>query len=331
MQVLHDTSDEKKKPMKIVPEGETEKMEELDTEQAIETMEAIDPEETVDAADENQEATEEEVEKPQEEAEEEVEAAPKKKSRLQRRIDELVRERSVEREERAKLASQVETLNQELKRKSTLNNDYNTLQQDYFDNQIKSANRTLEAARIAHKNAKETGNTDEEIKILEDITDAKVEIRDLERQKHLFERKQKTTAQQPEQVNQPAPTQQQPQQQPQAQPDPRALQWAQVNSWFGQDAAKTGAAYAIDAQLKMEGYDPSSEEYYSELDRQLAVAFPEMGKGSSKPKQVVASVSRAPSAPNKKVSLSTSQMAMARKLGVPLEEYAKFVRNTNDQ
>lgn len=146
----------------------------------------------------------------------------------------------------------------------------------------------------------------------------------------MFERKQKTTAQQPEQVNQPAPTQQ-PQQQPQAQPDPRALQWAQVNSWFGQDAAKTGAAYAIDAQLKMEGYDPSSEEYYSELDRQLAVAFPDMGKGSSKPKQVVASVSRAPSAPNKKVSLSTSQMAMARKLGVPLEEYAKFVRNTNDQ
>ena len=61
MQVLHDTSDEKKKPMKIVPEGDTEKMEELNTEEAIETMEAIDPEETTDAADENQEAVEEEV------------------------------------------------------------------------------------------------------------------------------------------------------------------------------------------------------------------------------------------------------------------------------
>ena len=316
MQVLHDTSDKEKKPMKIVPEGETEQMEELDTEEAIETMEAIDPEETVDAADESQEANEEEVEKPQEE----VEAAPKKKSRLQRRIDELVRERAAERDERAKLASQVEVLNQELKRKSTLNNDYNTLQQDYFENQIKSANKTLEAARTAHRSAKETGNTDEEIKILEDITDAKVEIRDLERQKHLFDRKQKTTAQQAEQMQQSAPTQQQPQQQ-QVQPDPRALQWAQVNTWFGQDAAKTGAAYAIDAQLKMEGYDPSSEEYYSELDRQLAQAFPDLGKGGAKPKQVVASVSRAPSAPNNKVTLSNSQMAMARKLG----------RNANDQ
>ena len=63
MQVLHDTSDEKKKPMKIVPEGDTEKMEELNTEEAIETMEAIDPEETTDAVDENQEAetTEEEA------------------------------------------------------------------------------------------------------------------------------------------------------------------------------------------------------------------------------------------------------------------------------
>ena len=325
MQVLHDTSDEKKKPMKIVPEGDTEKMEELNTEEAIETMEAIDPEETIDAADENQEAVEEEVEEPQEEAEEEKEAAPKKKSRLQRRIDELVRERSAEREEKARLAAQIANLEKEVQRKNTLNTDYNTLQQDYFENQIKSATKTLEAARSAYRSAKETGNTDEEIKIAEEIADAKFELKDLERQKHLFDRKQKATAQQPEQVQQPAPTQ--PQQQTQPQPDPRALQWAQVNTWFGQDAAKTGAAYAIDAQLKMEGYDPSSEEYYSELDRQLAQAFPDLGKGGAKPKQVVASVSRAPSAPNNKVTLSNSQMAMARKLGVPLEEYAKFVRS----
>ena len=218
----------------------------------------------------------------------------------------------------------------EVQRKNTLNTDYNTLQQDYFENQIKSATKTLEAARSAYRSAKETGNTDEEIKIAEEIADAKFELKDLERQKHLFDRKQKATAQQPEQVPQPAPTQQ-PQPQQQVQPDPRALQWAQVNTWFGQDAAKTGAAYAIDAQLKMEGYDPSSEEYYSELDRQLSVAFPDMKKSTAKPKQVVASVSRAPSAPNNKVSLSNSQMAMARKLGVPLEEYAKFVRNANDQ
>ena len=119
-------------------------------------------------------------------------------------------------------------------------------------------------------------------------------------------------------------------QQAAAQPDPRALQWAQTNSWFGQDAAKTGAAYAIDAQLKMEGYNPSSEEYYSELDRRLEDAFPVMKKEVKPPKQVVASVSRGQSAP-KKVSLTPNQLAMAKRLGVPPTEYAKFVRNTNDQ
>ena len=121
MQVLHDTSDKEKKPMKIVPEGDTEKMEELNTEEAIETMEAIDPEETIDAADENQEAVEEEVEEPQEEAEEEKEAAPKKKIKTtKRRIDELVRERSAEREEKAKLAAQIANLEKEVQRKILL-------------------------------------------------------------------------------------------------------------------------------------------------------------------------------------------------------------------
>ena len=125
--------------------------------------------------------------------------------------------------------------------------------------------------------------------------------------------------------------QQQAPQQPTQQPYPRALQWAQRNTWFGDDAARTGAAYAIDAQLKMEGFNPSSEEYYSELDLRLGESFSDLSETSTKPKQVVASVSRAPSASNKKVKLSNSQIAMARKLGVPTQEYAKFVRNTNDQ
>jgi len=91
----------------------------------------------------------------------------------------------------------------------------------------------------------------------------------------------------------------------------------------------TGAAYAIDAQLKMEGYNPSSEDYYSELDRRIGESFPAK-TAKAKPKQVVAGVTRAQSAP-KRVSLTKSQIAMANKLGVPPSEYAKFVRNTNDQ
>ena len=112
-------------------------------------------------------------------------------------------------------------------------------------------------------------------------------------------------------------------QQPQSQPDPRALRWAQGNEWFGTNVAKTGAAYAIDAALKMEGYNPSSEDYYSELDRRIGDSFPQ--QETSRPRPTVAGVSKTSSSP-KKVRMNQNQIAMARKLGVPLEEYAKFVR-----
>ena len=157
-----------------------------------------------------------------------------------------------------------------------------------------------------------------------------VDIKTLENQKHLFDAPEVEEAPVYPSVT-PQPQQQVSAQQNASQPDPRALQWAQSNSWFGQDAPKTGAAYAIDAQLKMEGYNPSSEEYYSELDMRLEDAFPTMKRETKQPKQVVASVSRVSSAPSKKVSLTPSQLAMAKKLGVPPNEYAKFVRNTNDQ
>jgi len=166
------------------------------------------------------------------------------------------------------------------------------------------------------------------LRAAESIADAKVEIKSLENQKHLFDAPEVEAPVYPSVT--PQPQQQATQQQTAAQPDPRALQWAQSNSWFGQDAAKTGAAYAIDAQLKMEGYNPSSEEYYSELDLRIEDAFPVMKKEVKPPKQVVASVSRGQSAP-KKVSLTPNQVAMAKRLGVPPNEYAKFVRNTNDQ
>ena len=184
----------------------------------------------------------------------------------------------------------------------------------------------MEKARSEHTSAYESGDSGKMLEAAESIADAKVELKTLEQQKHLFENEE--PAQEPNYPSvPPAQMQQAPQQA--VQPDPRALQWAQSNTWFGDDAAKTGAAYAIDAQLKMEGYNPSSEDYYSELDKRIGEAFPS-SKTSEKPKQVVASVTRAPSAP-KRVKLTSGQLAMAKKLGVPQNEYAKFVRNTNDQ
>ena len=183
----------------------------------------------------------------------------------------------------------------------------------------------MDKARLEHKSAYESGDSDRMLDAAESIADAKVELKTLESQKHLFDKEPEPV---PNYPSVQAPQQVQQQQQPAQQPDPRALQWAQSNQWFGENAAMTGAAYAIDAQLKMEGYNPSSEDYYSELDRRIGESFPAK-TAKAKPKQVVAGVTRAQSAP-KRVALTKSQVAMANKLGVPPSEYAKFVRNTND-
>tara|TARA_X000001388_G_scaffold74731_1_gene68224 strand:+ start:119 stop:1123 length:1005 start_codon:yes stop_codon:yes gene_type:complete len=334
MQVVHGSS-AKKKPMQVVEEGKEEKLEEFNAEEALENLENInqEPEEATDAVEEEPQEAKEDVEEEKEETEEveakssdeEEEESPKKKSRLQRRIDELVKKASVYEQERNQYYGRAQQLEEELKKKNTLNNDYDKLQKTYYDTKLESANKLLEKARLEHKSAYESGESDRMLDAAESIADAKVELKTLESQKHLFDKEPEPVPTYPS-VQTPQPVQQQ--QQPAQQPDPRALQWAQSNKWFGENAAMTGAAYAIDAQLKMEGYNPSSEDYYSELDRRIGESFPAK-TAKAKPKQVVAGVTRAQSAP-KRVSLTKSQIAMANKLGVPPSEYAKFVRNTNE-
>ena len=334
MQVVHGSS-AKKKPMQVVEEGKEEKLEEFNAEEALENLENInqEPEEATDAVEEEPQEAKEDVEEEKEETEEveakssdeEEEESPKKKSRLQRRIDELVKKASVYEQERNQYYGRAQQLEEELKKKSTLNNDYDKLQKTYYDTKLESANKLLDKARLEHKSAYESGDSDRMLDAAESIADAKVELKTLESQKHLFDKEPEPVPSYPS-VQAPQPVQQQ--QQPAQQPDPRALQWAQSNQWFGENAAMTGAAYAIDAQLKMEGYNPSSEDYYSELDRRIGESFPAK-TAKAKPKQVVAGVTRAQSAP-KRVSLTKSQIAMANKLGVPPSEYAKFVRNTNE-
>jgi len=128
--------------------------------------------------------------------------------------------------------------------------------------------------------------------------------------------------------------QQQPQQQPQAaavkKPDAKAEQWALRNSWFGQDEAMTYAAFGIHKSLvENEGFDPSGSEYYTELDRRIADKFGGGAKTSSRrPAQTVAGASRTSNGrTGRKVRLTPSQVAIAKKLGVPLEEYAKYVKD----
>ena len=116
--------------------------------------------------------------------------------------------------------------------------------------------------------------------------------------------------------------------------DPKAEAWAAKNTWFGQDRAMTFTAFEIHKELvENEGYDPKSEEYYAEINKRIRVDFPhKFGKTNqqttSKPVQSVASVNRSVKPGRKIVRLTSSQVAIAKKLGVPLEEYAKQLKIT---
>ena len=117
-------------------------------------------------------------------------------------------------------------------------------------------------------------------------------------------------------------------------PDPRAEAWAAKNSWFGSDRAMTYTAFEIHKDLtEKEGYDPNSNEYYAEVDKRIRVDFPhKFGNTETKqptaPVQTVASANRSVKPGRKQVRLTSSQVAIAKKLGVPLEEYAKQLKNT---
>ena len=116
-------------------------------------------------------------------------------------------------------------------------------------------------------------------------------------------------------------------------PDPQAEDWASKNTWFGQDRAMTYTAFEIHKDLVAEGFDPQSSEYYVEVDKRIKVDFPHKfgnteTKQTAKPVQSVASANRSVKSGRKTVRLTSSQVAIAKKLGVPLEEYAKQLKLT---
>ena len=131
------------------------------------------------------------------------------------------------------------------------------------------------------------------------------------------------------------PTQQPVQQAPAR--DPKAEAWAEKNEWFGKDNAMTYTAFDLHRKLtEEEGMDPQSDEYYAEVDRRIRLEFPHKfdrpveEKRTTKPTQNVASATRSTKSGRQQVRLTSSQVAIAKKLGVPLEEYAKQLINTKE-
>jgi hypothetical protein len=248
----------------------------------------------------------------------------KAESAVQKRIDRLtkkMRSAEREREEAINYARQVQTEAVALrKRMDALDNNYVQEYSSRVETQVATAEQELGRAI-------DLGDTNGVIEAQRKLTSLALE-NDRAKQAKM---QQDRMRQQAEQQAQMAAAQ--PQQRPQPKrPDPQAEQWASRNAWFGQDEAMTYAAFGIHKKLvEEEGFDPRSNDYYNELDRRMVDEFPHKLKsngGSKRPAQTVASVSRGSSgrSSGKKVRLTPSQVAIAKKLGVPIEEYAKYVK-----
>lgn len=255
---------------------------------------------------------------------------------VQKRIAKLTaRMREAERREQAAIeyAKGLQTQTQSLQQK-LVHTDYSRL------NEAKTRLETQQATlKAIIRKAREEGDIDTETEAQQRLTDLVYEQRQVagwlqEQGQQVETYKQAPVAQQPASPQQayqaPAP-------QP-ARPSPQAEEWAERNPWFGQDRVMTYAAWGIHETLvSQEGIDPNSEEYYTELDRRLVEEFPNKFQNRSSAQQpprqqrsapAVAPATRSSGINNvrRTVRLSPSQVAIAKKLGVPIEEYAKYVK-----
>lgn len=248
----------------------------------------------------------------------------KAESSTQKRIDRLTKKmRTAEREkeEAFRYAQQVQSESNKLKsRISNLDVSYVQEYGTRVDTQMKEAENSL-------KQAMELGDTTAAVEAQRKFTQLTLENERVNQAK-AQQKRQQSVPQQPQQQYVP-----QPQQPAVKKPDPKAEDWASNNAWFGNDEAMTFAAFGIHKKLvEEEGFDATSDDYYNELDNRIREEFPQKmksnGAGSKRPSQTVASVSRSATgrSGNKKVRLTPTQVDMARRLGVPLEEYAKHVK-----
>lgn len=186
--------------------------------------------------------------------------------------------------------------------------------------------RELDSAKAFLKVALDDGDSDQVFEAQRRISELTMQQAEHARARQRVERFEQPQAPEFE-------TPQAPAQAAQKEPDPRAQEWAEKNTWFGQDESMTYAAFGIHRKLvEEEGFDPTSDEYYTEIDRRIRADFPSKFQEStperSRPR--VASAESTASKTSKKgrrtVKLTESQVAIAKKLGVPLEEYAKYVK-----
>lgn len=295
--------------IEVIEEEEKEQQQELELEEAAPVVE---------------EQSEPEVEEKSEpDKEEELEQYSKS---VQTRINKPThkfREEEAQRKAAVEFAEAVKKQNDDLKSR------LDKLDESFvgeFGSRIESQ---IAAAKSAYQKAYDEGDAEAMFEAQKSLSKLALDEARLDETK---QRREKPVQQAPQEQQRQAPQQaQQPTPPP---PDPEAEVWATKNEWFGSDQTMTYAAFGLHRQLiEDEGFDPASDEYYTELDKRIRIEFPqkfkETKRGDKGPRVASAesSASKAPSGKGRRtVKLTASQIAIAKRLNVPLEEYAKYVK-----
>jgi len=230
------------------------------------------------------------------------------------KLTKKMREAERQKEEAIQYARRVTEERNELGKTAT------SLDKNYTQEMEGRISSSIAAAQSKLAIAREQGDAKAEVEALTSISQLGYEqgkLAEIKSRHAMQEKEAKARPVLPTQPNQPAPP-----------PDPKAEDWASKNEWFGKDNAMTYTAFDLHRKItEEEGLDPQSDEYYVEIDKRIRLEFPhkfgKVEKQTSKPTQNVASATRSSKTGRKTVRLTSSQIAIARKLGVPLEEYAK--------
>ena len=255
-----------------------------------------------------------EVKAQEEEKPEELEGLPDEFEGASKRIRHLIKQRKDRDDQIQALIAHNEELTKNLSKKNEELSSVNKLSLDASEKQLKDK---VELAREVYLEAFDEGNKEKLLKAQEALNEAQLDLKQVNSAKIDYEDNLQEEAK--------------PYQPPTAKVDnTKADEWALKNEWFGQDSIRTAAALAVDAELKGEGYSPSDNEFYEEIDKRLQKAFPQnyseskerVQENTSSPAQVVAGSSRSSPTSNKRVKLSKEDVRLAEKWGIPLEQYA---------
>jgi hypothetical protein len=299
------------------PGAEVELEEEKVKVEEVETEEVKEEPKVEEKTEEKQEASDEKQEDKKEELEQYSEGVQKRIAKLTKKWREAERQREAALEYAKGVQAEQESLKTKL----------STIEPNYVSAMEGRVVSGLQAAQAQLIKAREEGNVGAEVEAQKMIAKLGVE----EARVANLKKKAET------EVKQPVRTQTLDQAiAPQAKTDPKAEEWAEKNPWFGQDSAMTYTAFDLHKKLtEEEGFDPNTEEYYAEVDKRMRLDFPHKfgnteTKETTKPTQTVASATRSVKPGRQTVRLTSSQVAIAKKLGVPLEEYAKQLKITKE-